>query len=135
MNLPRLRPRSLTTNLALLFFGITALAFAVVIFVFLPRLETDLENRQLDDLAASRRRARGAEVEALMSRDITGKELDDSVASLADRDNARVTVLGVQRSNYGARALLRHHRLERGDRRRPELRPCAPRARDDRGGS
>ena len=101
MNLSRLRPRSLTTNLALLFFSITALAFAVVIFVFLPRLETDLENRQLDNLAAVVGRS-AVEVEALMNRDITGKELDDSVASLADRDNARVTVLGVQRSNYGA---------------------------------
>ena len=42
----RLRPRwSLTAKLALLFVGITALAFAVVIFVFLPRLEVRLQQR------------------------------------------------------------------------------------------
>jgi two-component system OmpR family sensor kinase len=99
VSLGRLRPRSLTANLALAFFGITALAFAVVIFVFLPRLELSLQNKQLDDLrdvvASS-----APEVERLMNRDLTGKALDDAVASIADRVNARVTVLGVQRSNY-----------------------------------
>ena len=97
--LSRLRPRSLTTTLALLFFGITALAFAVVIFVFLPRLETNLQNRQVDELEETTARSTG-ELEALMQRDITSEELDRAVASLADRINARVTVLGVQRSNY-----------------------------------
>ena len=46
----RLAPRSLTAKLALLFFGITALAFAVVIFVFLPRLETRLQDQSVRDL-------------------------------------------------------------------------------------
>ena len=99
MTLPRLRPRSLTARLALLFFGITALAFAVVIFFFLPRLETDLQDRQLDNLARVADNS-ARELEALMDSDITGKGLDDSVASIADRDNARVTILGVQRSNF-----------------------------------
>jgi two-component system OmpR family sensor kinase len=99
VNLARLRPRSLTANLALLFFGITALAFAVVIFVFLPRLETRLQEKQvgdLQDVAASS----APELQALMNNDLTGQSLDDSVARIADRVNARVTVLGVQRSNF-----------------------------------
>ena len=50
MILGRLAPRSLTAKLSLLFFAITALAFAVVIFVLLPRLETSLESQQVDDL-------------------------------------------------------------------------------------
>jgi two-component system OmpR family sensor kinase len=99
VKLARLRPRSLTATLALLFFGITALAFAVVIFVFLPRLETRLEDKQLDELQ-SVADSSAPDVQRLMTRDLTGKSLDDSVASIADRVNARVTVLGVQRSNY-----------------------------------
>jgi signal transduction histidine kinase len=95
----RLRPRSLTATLALLFFGITALAFAVVIFVFLPRLETRLQEKQLADLQ-SVVDSSAPQVERLMNRDLTGKSLDNAVASIADRVNARVTVLGIQRSNY-----------------------------------
>jgi two-component system, OmpR family, sensor kinase len=96
-----LAPRSLTAKLALLFFGITALAFAVVIFVFLPRLETSLQDQQLRDLTKVVNGS-APEVQRLMTTDLTSKGLDDSVASLADRVNARITVLGVQRSSFSA---------------------------------
>jgi signal transduction histidine kinase len=96
----RLAPRSLTAKLALLFFAITALAFAVVIFVFLPRLETSLQEQQVDDLAKVVRSS-SPELQRLMNSDITGAKLDDSVASMADRTNSRITVLGVQRSTFG----------------------------------
>ena len=46
----RLVPRSLKNKLALIFFGVAALAFAVVIFGFLPRLQTRLENERLEEL-------------------------------------------------------------------------------------
>ena len=98
--LGRLAPRSLTAKLALLFFAITALAFAVVIFVFLPRLEASLEEQQVDDLTKVVK-ASAPELERLMNTDLTGARLDDSVASLGDRTNSRITVLGVQRSTFG----------------------------------
>jgi two-component system OmpR family sensor kinase len=97
--LGRLAPRSLTAKLALLFFGITALAFAVVIFVFLPRLETRLQEQQVDDLSKVVKSS-APDLERIMSTDITGAELDDAVARLADRTNTRITVLGVTRSSF-----------------------------------
>ena len=42
--------RSLKNKLALLFFAVTALSFAVVIFVFLPQLQSQLEGQRVDDL-------------------------------------------------------------------------------------
>ena len=100
MTLSRLAPRSLTAKLTLLFFAITALAFAVVIFVFLPRLETRLQEQQVNDLTKVVKSS-APELERLMNTDLTGSSLDDSVARLADRTNTRVTVLGVQRSSFG----------------------------------
>jgi two-component system, OmpR family, sensor kinase len=97
--LGRLAPRSLTAKLALLFFAITALAFAVVIFVFLPRLESRLEAQQVDDLTQVVDGS-APDVERLMPINITSQELDDRVARMADRVNARITVLGVQRSSF-----------------------------------
>ena len=101
MRLGRLAPRSLTAKLALLFFGITALAFAVVIFVFLPRLETRLQDQSVQDLTKVVDSS-APELQGLMTRDLTSEGLDNSVARLADRVNARITVLGVQRSSFSA---------------------------------
>src|SRR5215208_1638623 len=100
VSLSRLAPRSLTAKLALLFFGITALAFAVVIFVFLPRLESSLQEQQVNDLTKVVRSS-SPELDRLMNTDLTGERLDYSVARLGDRTNARLTVLGVQRSSFG----------------------------------
>ena len=41
------RTRSLRNRLAFLFFAVTAVALAVVIFVFLPQLETKIEDQKL----------------------------------------------------------------------------------------
>ena len=50
MNL-RLRPlRSLRNRLALLFFGVTAVALATVVFVFLPQLESQIVGQKLGEL-------------------------------------------------------------------------------------
>jgi signal transduction histidine kinase len=99
VTLSRLAPRSLTAKLALLFFGITALAFAVVIFVFLPRLESRLQEKQVDDLTEVVDGS-APEVERLMPLNINSQDLDNRVARMADRINARITVLGVQRSSF-----------------------------------
>ena len=45
--------RSLRNRLAFLFFAVTAVALAVVIFVFLPRLDRKIEDQKLGDLRAA----------------------------------------------------------------------------------
>ena len=103
MRRPLLRPRSLQNRLALLFLAITALAFAAVIFFFLPQLESRLEQQRLQDL--ERTTATSApRLEAVIGRDITGPQLDELVRAVADAANARVTLLGVQESSGGGGA-------------------------------
>ena len=93
MRLPR--PR-LASKLALLFLGITAVAFAVIYFYVVPQLESKLEEQKLEDL---RRVAKGTSdpLEGAMGRrDISADELDELVRAVADGADARVTLLGVQ---------------------------------------
>ena len=89
--------RSLRNRLALLFFAVTAVALAVVFFIFLPRLESNIEQQKLDDLERAAIAAtpplRGA-----VGRETTAKELDDLVRETSDRSGARVTLLGIQQS-------------------------------------
>jgi signal transduction histidine kinase len=102
----RLRPprlRSLQNRLALLFFAITALGFAAVIFFFLPQLQTRLQNQRLHDLQGSVA-SLTPRLEAVIGRDITGRELDGLVRAVGDSANARLTLLGVQQSSTPQRA-------------------------------
>jgi len=95
--LRRLRPRMLTGKLALLFFAITAAAFSVIYFYGVAQLESNLENQKQRDL----RRVAGASsqtLEDVMGREIPSVQLDKLVRSVADSGDARVTLLGVQRS-------------------------------------
>ena len=97
------RPWSLQNRLALLFLAITALAFAVVIFIFLPQLESRLVNQRLQDL----QRVAGPSsrnLEKVIGQDVTAPQLDALVRAVADAANARVTLLGVQQSSAGAPA-------------------------------
>jgi two-component system, OmpR family, sensor kinase len=99
----RRRPRlgSLRNKLALLFFAITAAAFAVIYFGVVPQLKSNLEDQKLSDL---RQVARGARptLERLMGRrDVAAAELDGRVRAAADTAGARVTLLGVQQSSLG----------------------------------
>ena len=94
----RPRLRSLRNKLALLFLAIMATAFAVIYFMVVPRLESNLQGQKLEDLE---RVAAGAEstLEALMGRrDISASELDRRVRAVADATGARITLLGVQQS-------------------------------------
>jgi two-component system OmpR family sensor kinase len=93
--------RSLRNKLALLFFAITATAFAVIYFVVVPQLEQNLEQEKMTDL---RRVANGAgpSLDTLIGRgDIRAAELDRRVRSVADAAGARVTLLSVQRPSRG----------------------------------
>ncbi len=91
-------PRSLRDKLTLLFFGITAAAFAVLYFIVVPELESNLRQQKLEDTA---RVAAGsqARLDALTrARDITAPQLDRRVRAIADATDARLTLFSVQQA-------------------------------------
>jgi signal transduction histidine kinase len=92
------RLRSLRNRLAFLFFGVTAMALAVVIFVFLPQLETKIETQKLDDLKKTAADA-SPRLRAVVGQQTTAKQVDRLVRVISDRSSARVTLLGLQRSS------------------------------------
>lgn len=94
------RPRlwSLPNKLALLFFATIVLAFAVLYFIVVPELESNLREQTLEDVSRVAIGAR-ATLEALSrDPDVPAAVLDRRVRSIADAADARLTVLGVQRS-------------------------------------
>src|SRR3954449_9681537 len=88
---------SLRNRLALLFFAVTAVALAVVVFVFLPQLESKIERQKLDDLQTTPQRD-APRLRTLMGQPVTAKKVDDFVRTISDRASARVTLLGIQQS-------------------------------------
>src|SRR5438067_10310735 len=104
----RPRLRSLQNRLALLFFAITALGFAAVIFFFLPQLQTRLQNQRLQDLKGAVA-SLDPRLATVMGRDITGRELDGLVRAVGDSANARLTLLGVQQSSTAPRPSTAQH--------------------------
>jgi signal transduction histidine kinase len=94
------RPRldSLGNKLGLSFFAVTTVASAVIYFLVVPQLRSNLEGQKLDDL----RHAAGAAaptLERLMGRRaVTAEELDRRVRAVSDSTGARVTLVGVQQS-------------------------------------
>ena len=95
--------RSLKNKLALLFLLITALAFAVVIFVFLPQLQSQLENKRIDDLKQEAVRS-VPQLQGLIDKETPAPQLNLIVRAIADNANARVTLLGVQKSSLQSAA-------------------------------
>jgi signal transduction histidine kinase len=89
------RLRSLRNKLALLFFGIVALALGLVFLLVLPQLRSNLEDQQLDDLERAAR-ATGGQLERAQERAIPAADLDELVRAVADAAGAQVTLLGVQ---------------------------------------
>jgi signal transduction histidine kinase len=96
----RKRLTSLRNRLALTFFTVTALALAVVIFFFLPRLESNIEHQKLSDLEKTADAA-APRLRSVVGRQTTGSEIDDLVRAISDRAGARVTLLGIQQSSRG----------------------------------
>src|SRR6266576_5268460 len=90
--------RSLKNKLALLFFAITALSFAVVIFVFLPQLQSQLEGQRVDDLKKVAQNS-VPQLQGLIDKQIPAPQLNVIVRAMADNADARITLLGVQKSN------------------------------------
>jgi two-component system, OmpR family, sensor kinase len=89
------RLRSLRNKLALLFFGIVALAFGLVFVLVVPQLRSSLEDQQLDDLERAARATAG-QLERAQERAIPAAELDELVRAVSDSAGAQVTLLGVQ---------------------------------------
>ena len=86
---------SLRNKLALLFFGIVAIAFGLVFFLVVPQLRSSLEDQQLDDLERAARATSG-QLERAQDRAIPAAELDELVRAVSDAAGAQVTLLGVQ---------------------------------------
>jgi signal transduction histidine kinase len=108
--MPRLRLRSLRNELALLFFGITAAAFAVIYFIVVPQLESNLESRRLDDLRHAAASGR-APLEDLLAGEASSPAIDRRVRTVADATDARVTLLSWKQSSAGPQGDARELRF------------------------
>src|SRR3954447_6258089 len=105
MNL-RLRPlRSLRNRLALLFFAVTALALAVVVFFFLPQLESQIVDQKLGELRKAAIRS-APRLQAVIGTQVRSAGVTRVARTISDRTNARVTLLGVQESSTQAAPLF-----------------------------
>lgn len=89
MKRPRLR--SLRNKLALLFFAITAAAFAVIYFYVVPQLEEKLRDRQQEDLA---QQAAGvqSQLQKSIKGDVRAGRIDRVVRAVSDSTDARVSL-------------------------------------------
>src|SRR3954463_9547166 len=102
----RLRPlRSLRNRLALLFFAVTALGLAVVVFFSLPRLESQIVDQKLGELRKSAR-ASAPRLERVIGSEVTAGGVTKLARGISDATSARVTLLGVQQSSTRATPLF-----------------------------
>src|SRR5689334_2006793 len=88
--------RSLGTKLALLFTGITAVAFAAVFFAVVPPLRSSLENQRLNELQRVAP-AFTPLIQGAINKEIHAPKLNELVRSLADSSDAEVTLSEIQR--------------------------------------
>src|SRR5689334_24752499 len=93
-----MRARSLRNRLAFLFFAVTALALAVVIFVFLPQLDTKIQDQKLGDLRTAAVRE-APHLQGVIGQRVTGRKVEEIVRGMSDDSGARVTLLGIQQSS------------------------------------
>jgi signal transduction histidine kinase len=92
------RSRSLRNRLAFLFFGVTAVALAVVIFIFLPQLENDIEQEKLAGLGDTAARVVAPPLSAVIGQPVPGTRVHELVRTLSERTGARISLLGIQQS-------------------------------------
>jgi signal transduction histidine kinase len=95
--LAAVRPGSLANKVALLLCVIIVVAFSMIFLYVVPQLQSNLEEQTLAELTRSAGASSG-ELEQLMGSDVTVGRLDEEVRQTADEADARVTLLGVQRS-------------------------------------
>jgi two-component system, OmpR family, sensor kinase len=92
------RLSSLRDKLTLLFFAVTAGAFAVLYFIVVPELESNLRQQKLDDIARVAAGSRARLDTLTRNRYIPADRLNRSVRAVADAADARVTLYGVQQA-------------------------------------
>jgi signal transduction histidine kinase len=90
--------RSLRNRLALLFFAVTALALAVVVFFFLPQLESQIVDQKLGELRKAAL-ASAPRLQRVIGSEVTSQGVTRLARTISDKTNARVTLLGVQQSS------------------------------------
>ncbi|HEX2162257.1 MAG TPA: hypothetical protein VHF88_10615, partial [Thermoleophilaceae bacterium] len=98
---PRPRPpfgRSLRDKLTLLFFGVTAGALAVLYFLVVPELESNLREQKFDALERVAEGTQDRLDELTLDPDVTSPQLDRRVAAIASAIDARVTLFGIQQA-------------------------------------
>ncbi len=106
-----MRPfRSLGNKIALLFFAITAAAFAVIYFTVVTQPESNLEERRLHDLevvAGTTKRA----LEELLLGDTPAPIVNRRVRGVAEATDSRVTLFGWEEDPVGPQGDLRNLRF------------------------
>jgi two-component system, OmpR family, sensor kinase len=95
---------SLDNRLTLGFFLITLAAIGVVFSYVIPTLESRLRDDKLRGLEA-RARAYGPELRQTFSSKLNSKQVDGIVSDVAQRANARVTLLNVGRGTEGPQVI------------------------------
>ena len=95
-----MRLRSLRTRLTVLFFGITLAAIAVVFFYVAPQLESSLREQKLRSIARTAR-AYTPQIRRLVLANGTSREVNQLVATIADKTSTRVTLMTVGDGTLG----------------------------------
>ncbi|MDP8943999.1 MAG: HAMP domain-containing histidine kinase [Actinomycetota bacterium] len=101
----RLPLRSLQDKLTLLLLAVVAVALGAVFLYVVPQLRSSLEQRSLRDLELAANTSTQALV-SVMGTEVAEDRLNELVRGVADRADARVTLLGVHRSG-GAQGPVR----------------------------
>ena len=90
------RGRSLRDKLTLLFFGVTAAAFAVLYFLVVPELESNLREQKFEQLTRVAEGTQGAFDRLTADAEITSPELDERVERIGNATDTRVTLFSIQ---------------------------------------
>lgn len=98
-------PRSIRSRLALGFFAVALAAIAVVFLYVAPTLESHLRAAKIAALSDAADAYSGPLLEAIGS-NVDEGEVDREVRQVADRANARVTLLGLSRGTLGPRTYV-----------------------------
>jgi two-component system OmpR family sensor kinase len=110
--------RSLRNKIALLFFAITAAAFAVIYFTVVTQPESNLEERRLHDLEVVAKTLK-PELEGLLVGDPSQPKINRKVRAVAEAADARVTLFTWDEAAAGpqgdARNLLFYPRSDSGE--------------------
>jgi signal transduction histidine kinase len=92
------RGRSLRDKLTLLFFGVTAAAFALLYLLVVPELESNLRQQKFEQLARVAEGSQATFDRLTADPDITSPQLDDRIERIGNATDSRITLYGIQES-------------------------------------